>query len=119
MKLLIAGSRNYPWNGNFLEKMSEFVELHGLPSEVVSGNCHMGPDKFGEAWASTHKIPIKLFPANWSFHGKAAGPIRNQAMADYCDRAIVFWDGQSRGSKNMINALQNHNKPYNVVYPHD
>lgn len=31
-------------------------------------------------WDGINAIP---FPADWSKHGKAAGPIRNQAMLDY------------------------------------
>lgn len=119
MKLLIAGSRDYPVMGNFLSKMADLVTMYGMPSEVVSGNCHTGADKFGEAWAATYNTPVKMFPADWQKHGKAAGPIRNQEMAKYCDRAIIFWDGQSRGSKNMIEELQKQNKPYTVIYPHN
>lgn len=33
---------------------------------------------------------------------KKAGPIRNAKMADNADALIAFWDGQSRGTKNMI-----------------
>jgi hypothetical protein len=118
MKLLIAGSRDYPTNGNFNDKMNELVKLFGVPSEVVSGHCKTGPDKLGEDWAKQNNIPVKLFPADWDKFGRSAGPIRNKHMAEYCDRAIVFWDGQSRGSQNMINELKRFNKAYHVIYPH-
>lgn len=42
------------------------------------------------------------FPADWNAHGKAAGPIRNQQMAQEADVLIAFWDGKSRGTKDMI-----------------
>lgn len=119
MKLLIAGSRDYPTNGNFEAKMTELINLFGRPSEIVSGHCSTGPDKMGEAWAKGNNIPIKLFPADWDKFGKSAGPIRNKHMAQYCDRAIVFWDGLSKGSANMINELKRFNKPYNVIYSHN
>jgi hypothetical protein len=119
MKLLIAGSREYPVNGNFADKMAEFVSAYGMPSEIVSGHCSKGPDEAGERWAKANKVPLKIFPANWDEHGKAAGPIRNRKMAPYCDRALIFWDGKSRGSKNMIEELQKNNKPYTVIYAHN
>jgi hypothetical protein len=117
MKLLIAGSRDYPSGGNFKAKMAELIAIYGMPSEVVSGHCHKGVDAMGEDWAAENKVPVKRFAADWNKHGKAAGPIRNREMAPYCDRAFIFWDGKSRGSKNMIEELQRHNKPYTVVYP--
>ena len=38
-----------------------------------------------------------------SGHGRAAGPIRNKEMANNADALIAFWDGQSRGTRSMIN----------------
>ena len=43
-----------------------------------------------------------IHPADWDKHGKAAGPIRNAEMAEVADALIAFWDGQSRGTANMI-----------------
>ena len=31
-----------------------------------------------------------------------AGPLRNEKMARVADALIAFWDGKSRGTKNMI-----------------
>jgi hypothetical protein len=42
------------------------------------------------------------FPANWDRHGKAAGGIRNTAMANYGTHLIAFWDGESPGTRDMI-----------------
>jgi len=42
------------------------------------------------------------FPAEWNKFGKAAGPKRNKEMAIAADALIAFWDGKSRGTKNMI-----------------
>jgi hypothetical protein len=43
-----------------------------------------------------------VFPADWKTHGKAAGPIRNRQMAKNAEALIALWDGNSRGTKNMI-----------------
>lgn len=45
---------------------------------------------------------MKRFPAKWKEYGKAAGFVRNSEMADYSDMLIAFWDGKSKGTKNMI-----------------
>lgn len=39
-------------------------------------------------------------------------------MAEYADAAIVFWDGKSRGTQNMIQQMRELGKPVEVViYP--
>lgn len=70
-------------------------------SEVVSGGAR-GVDAAGEVWAKGYRIPVRRFPANWKTHGGAAGPIRNGEMAAYADAVIAIWDGQSRGTADMV-----------------
>ncbi len=70
-------------------------------AEVLSG-CASGADTHGEHLAAQGGLPVRRFPANWAKHGKAAGMIRNRQMAENADALIAVWDGQSRGTKNMI-----------------
>lgn len=99
MKVIIAGSRNIT-NPDFVERA---IQQSGFSiTEVVSGRAR-GVDTLGERWARLNKIPIKFFPADWKTHFKAAGPIRNQEMADYADGLIAIWHNNSSGTKDMIN----------------
>lgn len=68
---------------------------------IVSGHAS-GADSLGEKFAADHNLQCELHPADWERHGKAAGPIRNAEMAEVADALIAFWDGQSRGTKSMI-----------------
>lgn len=98
MKTIVAGSRGFT---NY-SMMCEF--LHRNPwqiTEVVSGTAR-GANQLGEKWASDMGIPIKKFPADWDTHGKRAGYLRNAEMAEYADALVAFWDGESRGTKHMI-----------------
>lgn len=70
-------------------------------SEIVSGGAS-GADSCGERWASVHELPVKTFLPDWNQHGKSAGIVRNVEMALYADALVAFWDGQSRGTKHMI-----------------
>lgn len=45
---------------------------------------------------------VAPFPAEWKRYGRAAGMIRNQQMAWYATHLIAFWDGQSSGTRSMI-----------------
>lgn len=108
MKVIIAGGRDFT-NYALVEeaiKRSAF-EI----TQVVSGNAK-GVDTLGEVWALANNVPVEAFPADWATHGRAAGPIRNREMADYADALIAIWDGESKGTANMI--MQARNKKLNV-----
>lgn len=68
---------------------------------IVSGHAS-GADSLGEKFAMDHNLQCELHPADWDKHGKAAGPIQNAEMAEVADALIAFWDGQSRGTRSMI-----------------
>jgi hypothetical protein len=98
MRTIIAGTRKG------IDKRTFDAAMMHVPWEitvVLSGGA-MGVDRMGEKWAEEHDLPLDLYPANWDLHGKAAGPIRNARMAENADALVAFWDGESRGTKNMI-----------------
>lgn len=110
MKVIIAGTRTV----KDYKLVVQAVERSGYNiTEVVSG-CATGVDTLGEQWARANNIPIKEMPADWSRYGNSAGPQRNRAMAEYADAAIVIWDGESRGSRNMIENMIRRKKPYYI-----
>jgi len=98
MKVIIAGSRTI-----ILQSIVETAILSSnfIITEVVSGKAR-GVDTLGEIWARRNKIPIKEFPADWERFGKRAGFIRNDVMSQYAEGLIVVWDGESRGTLDMI-----------------
>ncbi len=99
MKLIICGGRNNRLSLVDFNRLTHWKAIYHI-TELVSGGCR-GIDQDGESWAKHVGIPVKLFPADWSL-GNGAGPIRNQAMADYCapgDFCAVFPGG--RGTADM------------------
>ncbi len=104
MKTIIAGGRNVT-DSLILE--SAIKELPWQISEVVSGGAK-GVDVMGEEWAEKNGIPVKVFKADWKTYGRAAGPKRNEQMAEYAEALLAIWDGKSKGTANMIkNAEKN------------
>ena len=97
MKLIIAGGRDYELTREDRGWLDDLWVMEGV-DEVVSGGAK-GADASGEAWAVAREIPVKVFPANWDKHGKAAGPIRNEEMAAYADAVALFPGG--RGTESM------------------
>lgn len=110
MRVIIAGSRSI----NDIGHINEAIQKSQFQiEEVVSGTCK-GPDLLGEMWAWFSGIPIKQFPANWGIHGKKAGMLRNVEMAEYADALIAVWDGESKGTANMIKQMKTRNKPFYI-----
>jgi hypothetical protein len=98
MRTIMAGSREGIHYDDVLKAMET---CPWTPIEIVSGKAR-GVDTMGEQWARENDIPIKEFPANWKRYGIVAGIIRNEEMGDYADALVAVWDGESKGSKHMI-----------------
>lgn len=99
-RIIIAGSRSFTDYHKFKQIFSGLFPVVGY-IQIVSGTAR-GADQLGERYAEKWNIPLKRFPADWDKHGKAAGHIRNQEMAEYADVLVAFWDGESKGTKSMI-----------------
>lgn len=113
MKLIIAGSRSLDTETTYLiEKALCILPDQGI-SEVVSGNAR-GIDQLGAQWARFNKIPVSLFLAEWEVYGKRAGFLRNERMAKHGDALLAIWDGQSKGTKHMIDIMTKEGKPVYV-----
>jgi predicted Rossmann fold nucleotide-binding protein DprA/Smf involved in DNA uptake len=98
MKTIIAGSRDC----SDISLLHTAVKQCGwVPSVVVSGTAR-GADRLGELWAAKRGVPVEKYPADWDKHGKSAGYKRNELMAANAEALIALWDGESRGTKHMI-----------------
>ena len=111
MKVIIAGSRTLN-DYNFVK--TEIEKLNLEIDEVVCGEAR-GADSLGKRWAESKNIPVKSFYPEWDRIGTAAGMIRNHLMGDYADYLIAFWDGKSRGTKDMIDYMQQIGKHGSVI----
>lgn len=130
LKIIIAGSRDF-YDYDYLEKTIDniLIQLNIFVKdfnyiEIVSGGAN-GADKLGEMYAQYRNFQIKKFLPNWNKHGKSASPIRNKEMVDYINEnndklCICFWDGISKGTKNMIDTSSKLDIPtYIIKYKED
>ena len=119
MKLIIAGSRHISVSFDEMDAhILDIVEKMGQKvTGIISGGAK-GVDtsareyvyelaKFGGNWNDFFHEELP----NWDKHGKAAGPLRNRRMAEMGDVLLVIWDGKSRGSRSMKNAMEELDKP--------
>ena len=99
MRTIIAGSRE---GFDYADVLCAVHECGWSVTTVISGNAR-GVDSLGERFANHRQIPCEIYPANWNLHGKSAGYKRNELMATKAEALIALWDGESRGTKHMIN----------------
>ena len=102
-RVIIAGCRNF-YNYVILNERCEYFLQNKMKTHniiIVSGHA-TGADSLGEKFANDHSLQGELHPADWDKYGREAGPIRNAEMAEVADALIAFWDGQSHGTKSMI-----------------
>lgn len=106
MRLVIAGSRglnNYDTISSYIDNYLRTSNVK--PASIISGGAK-GVDTIAMIYSRSNNIPFKLFPANWKEHGKAAGHKRNRLMAEEGTHLLAFWDGESKGTKNMIDTAK-------------
>lgn len=85
----IIGSRRRNSHADYMVVLSKFNGIYQRGDWIVSGGCPEGGDAFAEEIAKANGIPIIIFPADWELHGKAAGFIRNQDIADWSNQLIA------------------------------
>jgi hypothetical protein len=100
MNVCIAGSRSFNNFHLLKQHMDKIHDVFGIVN-VISGTAK-GADKLGEEWAEWHGLNIIRYPADWDKHGNVAGILRNIEMAKSSDLVVLFWDGKSPGTKQML-----------------
>jgi len=101
MKTIIAGSRTI--DSRFAYNCIEYCvrRIDWKITEIFSGLAR-GVDTIALLYSMKNGIKYKTFKAKWDEFGKKAGPMRNLLMSKEADALIAIWDGESRGTKNMI-----------------
>jgi hypothetical protein len=116
--LLVCGTRTFD------DAQLLFTTLDNLLREklrthdvvIVQGECPTGADLFAREYAEERCLMLPCdYAADWTKHGKAAGPIRNTAMVAVADACVAFWDGKSSGTLDAIAKAKAKGIPTRVV----
>lgn len=95
----IVGTRRAWYYSGFRKIVDQFIEVHGLPSLIVSGG-QVGIDKYAERYAENAEIPFREHPAEKNstayFHA------RNQLIVDDSDVLLAITDEDSRGTYDTL-----------------
>ena len=123
LRIIIAGSRDFNdyelLKKSAIEIIAKKIMLPDL-TRIVSGGAR-GADTLGERFANEMGLEISRFIPDWDSLGKRAGYVRNAEMAKFAveddndGMLIAFWDGQSRGTKHMIDLAKRYGLEVHVV----
>lgn len=109
MRTIIAGSRD-------LSQQDTQAAIMACPWQITAVVCGeaRGPDSHGKQWAGQVGLPVSSHLADWDNLGKSAGFARNEDMAHEADALLAVWDGQSNGTRHMIEYMRSIGKPVHV-----
>ena len=91
----------------------EYIATLPADTEVLTGGAR-GVD--GVAMEAAHKQGLRVITVrpDYATFGKLAPLVRNGSMAERCDRAVFFWDGQSHGTWDAIRKVRATGKPCDI-----
>lgn len=126
MRLLVAGGRDFDDRDLMIKELNKLCTGEDL---VIITGMAKGADLLAYNLAKENNVPYETYPADWkdmsepctvkeNAHGKynaLAGFKRNRTMGDTATHLIVFWDGKSQGTKDMLAYMTKLGKPVTIV----
>ena len=95
MKVAIIGSRKLN-----VENLQDY--LPEGTDEIVSGGAR-GIDTCARNYALKNDLKLTEFRPEYNKYGRGAPLKRNETIVNYADMVLAFWDGESKGTKFVIN----------------
>ena len=115
-RVIIAGCRDFNDYEMLKEKCDHMLSKKKDTHKVIIVSGHAaGADALGERYAKERGFLLETYPAEWEKYGKSAGPKRNHRMAEVANALVAFWDGKSRGTKNIIDLANMKGIPVRIV----
>jgi hypothetical protein len=103
-RVIVAGGRDFQNYQLLEEKLNKLLSEKG--NVVIVSGLAKGADTLAVRYAREHKLLVSYFPALWAQNGNRAGFIRNEEMAQNANACVCFWDGESVGTKHMIDTAK-------------
>ena len=109
-KLMISGSRGIKDSKKIYDELEKIFAAH--PDFILISGGARGVDSIAEEWAKSRNLPIEQHKPDWAKYGKGAGIVRNKEMVLAADYVLIFWDGESKGTKSVIDFCEKQGKEY-------
>ena len=106
MKVAVIGSR-----GLWVDNLGDYLPPE--VTEIVSGGAK-GIDTCARQYAQEHGLKLTEFPPDYPRYGRGAPLKRNLEIIAYADQVFAFWDGNSPGTKHVIEECKKQKKKVTV-----
>jgi hypothetical protein len=107
-RVLICGGREYNDRTRFFSFMDRVLETTRGTGEsqkrdvVIIHGAARGADSLADDYGRERELRIIRYPADWTSHGRSAGPIRNQKMlTESRPHVIIAFEG-GKGTAHMV-----------------
>lgn len=110
-KIAIVGSRDY----KTLSNVKKFVYSLSIFDVVISGGA-LGVDAFAMKNVRDRGLGAIVILPDYKTHGRSAPIIRNAEIVERADKVVAFWDGESKGTKNVIETALREKKELKVFF---
>lgn len=107
MKVAVIGSRDLMVN-NLAEYLPPNI------TEIVSGGAK-GIDFCARRYAETNGVKLTEFLPEYEKYKRSAPLKRNIQIIEYSDLVLAFWDGESRGTKYVIDNCKKRGVPIKII----
>lgn len=107
MKVAVIGSR-----GLTVANLNEYLPEN--TAEIISGGAK-GIDSCAKQYALQNGLIYTEFLPEYERYGKGAPLRRNLKIIEAADLVIAFWDGESRGTKYVIDKCAELKKECRVI----
>ncbi len=111
MRVAVIGSR-----GLTVKDLGKYLPED--TTEIVSGGAK-GVDTSAREYALAHGIKLTEFLPDYKKYGRSAPLKRNITIIENADLVLAFWDGQSRGTKFVIDNCRERSVPVRVFTPNN
>lgn len=101
MRVLVCGGRGYS-DSQFVSEILDGLSQELAPITAIIQGGARGADSHAAAWADKNNCLSLTFHADWTKHGRSAGPIRNRRMIDEGRPDLVVAFPGGRGTADMI-----------------
>lgn len=129
IRLIVAGGRYFNDFSYVVKSLDHMLKNYDKEDVMIIEGGAQGADRMGREYAKLRGIDCTTQNADWKDlttppvliktnsygqYNALAGIARNHRMGDIASHAVVYWDGKSKGSQDMINYMKQLKKPVKV-----
>jgi hypothetical protein len=100
LRILVCGGRDFNDALTLGSWLGGINKQRGIATLIEGGA--RGADWMARKFAEWQGIPVETYEADWTKHGRAAGPIRNRRMIEEGKPDLVVAFKGGKGTANMV-----------------